>query len=283
MLHFLGNCTKSDRVSSTQSLFSGVDLLGGLGSNALYPTWSFRIATAELKNAYSRLYSGKNYSQVIVNYGCPKQFFHGFALFCQLWLYFIFKLCVCVGSKPKTEKKPKAKQDKSLWANHPGLALVARTDSCELLQSSHREVAVVAVVEQADWHQGWGVWAGEGIRNCSWGDSAHGLLHPASPHPFQPSLALVRGNSKLFSPSQLWRTAGSFQGATRGESKKWGWQRYRINLKRKCQSSVLTGGMNLLCFRNVMQSKKRWTKQVRLHLILSHKMTVLFKIQKSSY
>lgn len=46
--------------------------------------------------------------------------------------------------------------------------------------------------------------------------------------------------------------------------------------------TVFTSRMNLLCFRNLMQSTKRWTKQVRLHLILLSKVTVLFNIQKSS-
>lgn len=102
-------------------------------------------------------------------------------------------------TNPKQRKSPKENRTKACGNNslnnHSGLALVARRDSCEFLQSSRREVE-----------------AGEGMRKRSGGDSTHGLQRPATPYAFQPSLPLVRGGPKLFSPSH-WILPGSDQRA----------------------------------------------------------------------
>lgn len=130
----------------------------GLWSNALCPTWNFRIATAELENAYS----GKNYSWLTVNYSCPKQFFQGFGLFFNSGFTSFINWEVEGKGKPKTDKKPqKQNRTEACPHNHPGLALVARKDSHEL-QSSLREAAAVPVVGQTDGQQGCGLDRGPG-------------------------------------------------------------------------------------------------------------------------
>lgn len=86
---------------------------------------------------------------------------------------------------PKQTKNPKQNRMKACGNNSPnnnsGLALVARKDICEVLQSSHR-------------------WLETGSGTAPWGDSTRGLLHPASPHPFQPSLSLSGVALNCFPP-----------------------------------------------------------------------------------
>jgi len=152
----------------------------------------------------------------------------GLACSCQLWLYFIFKLGVGGGEAyTRWRKIPKWNRTKAYGdnspINHPASALVAGKDSGELLQNSHSVAAAVAAVEQAAQRQGWG--EGCGLEKGS--ATADGETVP-----MDPACPLAGAALNCFLPPRCGETLGPSREWPEGGPKKWGWQRYRINVKR---------------------------------------------------